>query len=171
MAVSDGFSDGLFRGFIVGAMVGALAVAACGCDPYPRDHYDRAALALPSCWAPGAVFAVPPELCPEFLRIWRLSVEAHGAKPPGTWRVMATATPEAFMNGTQEVRIWGRTYCENGRIEVAEHPNGWCASALAHEFAHALECSNPDPAHRTWAERGVWDRVVAVQSDCQWEMK
>lgn len=169
--MSYGFSDVMFRGFIVGAMVGALAVAACGCDPYHRSHYDRAALGLPACVDEGVVFAIPPELCPEFRRIWRLSVNAFGERPRGTWRVMATEPPEGFHNGDDLVKIWGHTYCENGRIQVAEHPGGWCASALAHEFAHALECANPDPAHMTWGERGIWDRVVAVQSDCQWEAK
>lgn len=149
------------------ALVLLLTLSAC--DPYPRDHYAKAALGLPSCWAPGVVFAVPPELCPTFLWTWRAATEKFGRRPAGTWKVTATAPPEGFYNGGDFVKVWGRARCETGRMEIAEHPNGWCSSALAHEFIHALECPDPDRTHVTWSDEGKWDGMTEVMQRCDAE--
>jgi hypothetical protein len=132
----------------------ALLLALLACDPYPRSAYDKAALGPPACTdPPGSVFfAIPPDLCPLFTAMHEDAVEEFGPLV-GAWRVMVDDPPEPFDVPGGRVQVWDRTWCASRRLIVAEHPDGWCASAFVHGWAHAVECPRENAGHVGWDEQ------------------
>jgi hypothetical protein len=116
----------------------ALAVALAACDPYPRDAFGQAAVALaPACFGTMAGFWIPPERCPDAVHAWEAGVAEFGP-PSKPVRVTARAVP--WTSGDKTVA--GVFYCDAGLAVVAADLT-WCQSSLIHELVHATRCAVP----------------------------